>query len=68
MEGGTNNVQQGVKRVSNFDGKKANDVLELSPKIRRSFILQYVNCHHRMRIAAAVRTRQRSDDHSRGLG
>ena len=34
MEGGTNNVQQGVKRVSNFDGKKANDVLELSPKIR----------------------------------
>ena len=33
MEGGTNNVQQGVKRVSNFDGKKANDVLELSPKI-----------------------------------
>ena len=34
MEGGTNNVQQGVKRVSNFDGKKANYVLELSPKIR----------------------------------
>ena len=66
MEGGTNNVQQGVKRVSNFDGKKANDVLELSPP--RSFILQYVNCHHRIRIAAAVRTRQRSDDHSRGLG
>ena len=34
MEGGTSNVQQGVKRVSNFDGKKANYVLELSPKIR----------------------------------
>ena len=34
MEGATNNVQQGVKRVSNFDGKTANDVLELSPKIR----------------------------------
>ena len=33
MEGGINNVQQGVKRVSNFDGKKANYVLELSPKI-----------------------------------
>ena len=61
MEGGTNNVQQGVKRVSNFDGKKANYVLELSLKNpRQPFILQYVNCHHRIRIAAAVRTRQRS--------
>ena len=34
MEGGTSNVQLGVKRVSNFDGKKANYVLELSPKTR----------------------------------
>ena len=64
MEGGTSNVQQGVKWVSNFDGKKANYVLELSPKIRVG--LSYYN--HRIRIAATVRTRQRSDDHSRGLG
>ena len=34
MEGGTNNVQQGVKRVSDFDGKKENNLLELCPKIR----------------------------------
>ena len=38
MEGATNNVQQGVKRVSHFDGKTANDVLELSPKIRVGFL------------------------------
>ena len=41
MESGTNNVQQGVKRVSNFDGKKANDVLELSPKIRLGLSSSY---------------------------
>ena len=41
MEGGTNNVQQGVKRVCNFEGKKANDFLDLSPIIRVS--LSYYN-------------------------
>ena len=41
MESGTNNVQQEVKWVSNFDGKKANDGLELSPQIR--VCLSYYN-------------------------
>ena len=36
MEGGTNNVQQMMKQVSKFDGKKGDDFLEWSSMLRIS--------------------------------
>ena len=41
MEGGTNNLQQVVRQVSEFNGKKADNFLEWSSKLRVSLSLYH---------------------------
>ena len=60
MEGGTKNLQQAVKQVFEFDGKKADDFLEWSSKLRVSLVtLPQVNLQHSTRVTAVVGTRKR---------